>query len=58
MADGLIRDLTEVRANAFPVVLRDAGAKPAKEAAETLDVWEAAHRGRVEKILAERGFTG
>ncbi|MEU2791139.1 RraA family protein [Streptomyces sp. NPDC007100] len=110
VADGLIRDLTEVRENAFPVfargvipvpgakaaveplngpvrcggvtvhagdivvadeegvvvtpgarseeVLRDAGAKLAKEADETLDMWEAAHRSRVEKILAERGFTG
>ena len=37
-------------------VLADARARLAKEAAETLDAWEAAHRARVEKILAERGF--
>lgn len=39
-------------------VLRDARGKLAKEAAETLDEWEAAHRARVDKILGERGFTG
>ena len=37
-------------------VLADARALLAKEAAETLDAWEAAHRARVEKLLAERGF--
>jgi len=37
-------------------VLADARARLAKEAAETLDEWEAAHRARVEKILAEQGF--
>jgi 4-hydroxy-4-methyl-2-oxoglutarate aldolase len=37
-------------------VLVDAGARLAKEAAETLDEWEAVHRARVEKLLAERGF--
>ncbi|KUO20623.1 RraA family protein [Streptomyces dysideae] len=39
-------------------VLAGARAKIAKEAAESLDTWEAAHRARVEKILAERGFEG
>jgi len=37
-------------------VLADARACLAKEAAETLDEWEAAHHARVEKILAEQGF--
>jgi 4-hydroxy-4-methyl-2-oxoglutarate aldolase len=34
-------------------VLRAAEAKLAKEAAETLDDWEAAHRARIEKALGE-----
>ncbi|MFI6936542.1 RraA family protein [Streptomyces sp. NPDC050287] len=110
VADGLIRDLAEVRAMRFPVFARgvipipaaksavtrfgervrcggvpvDAGdivvadeegvvavpasrheeiltaarAKLAKEAAETLDEWEAAHRARVDEILARGGFEG
>ena len=37
-------------------VLRDAQAKLAKEADESLDVWEAAHHARIEKILADNGF--
>ena len=37
-------------------VLADAQARLAKEAAESLDAWEAAHRARVEQILAERNF--
>ena len=37
-------------------VLADARAWLAKEAAESLDEWEAAHHARVEKILTERGF--
>jgi len=37
-------------------VLADARARLAKEAAESLDAWEAEHRARVEKLLAERGF--
>ncbi|RZU54226.1 regulator of RNase E activity RraA [Krasilnikovia cinnamomea] len=37
--------------------VRDAAArKLAKEAAESLDDWEAAHRARIGKILAEGGF--
>ncbi|MGC0421883.1 RraA family protein [Embleya sp. AB8] len=107
VADGVIRDLAEVRAMAFPVfargvipipgtksavtplndrvrcggvyvdagdivvadeegivvvpgargehVLRDAQAKLAKEAAESLDEWEAAHRARIDAILTEHG---
>ncbi|MGW2472915.1 RraA family protein [Streptomyces sp. NPDC001665] len=39
-------------------VLAAARAKAAKEAAETLDDWEAAHRARIDKILAEQGYTG
>jgi regulator of RNase E activity RraA len=39
-------------------VLRDARAKMAQEAAESLEEWEAAHRATVGKLLAEQGFTG
>lgn len=39
-------------------VLADARRKAAKEAAETLDDWEAAHRARVEAALAKGGFEG
>ncbi|WP_369232755.1 RraA family protein [Streptomyces sp. R21] len=39
-------------------VLRAARAALAKEADETLDEWEAAHRARVDKLLAEGGFEG
>jgi 4-hydroxy-4-methyl-2-oxoglutarate aldolase len=38
-------------------VLRDAQAKLAKEADESLDAWEEAHRTRINHILAENGFT-
>ncbi|MEV5434945.1 RraA family protein [Streptomyces sp. NPDC052682] len=110
VADGLIRDLAEVREAGFPVFARGvipipgtksavrplgervrcggvsvspgdvvvadeegvvvvpgdrraeilAGArdKLAKEAAESLDDWEAAHRARIERTLAEGGFEG
>jgi 4-hydroxy-4-methyl-2-oxoglutarate aldolase len=37
-------------------VLRDAEAKVAKEADETLDAWERAHRARIDRILREQGF--
>ena len=37
-------------------ILDAARAKLAKEAAESLDAWESAHRARVDKILAEQGF--
>lgn len=37
-------------------VLRTATAKLAKEADQTLDAWEEAHRTRIDKILAESGF--
>ncbi|CAM5543927.1 RraA family protein [Streptomyces canus] len=110
VADGLIRDLAEVREAGFPVfargvipipgakkvvaplggrvrcggvlveaadvvvadeegvvavpaarrfdVLAAARARLAKEAAETLDAWEAAHRARIDEILADAGFEG
>ncbi|MEV7025645.1 RraA family protein [Kitasatospora sp. NPDC093558] len=110
VADGLIRDLGEVREAGFPVFARGvipfpgtkqalgshggevrcggvlvaagdvvvadeegvvvvpaarqdetlaaARAKLAKEAAETLDDWEAAHRAKIEKALGEVGFNG
>ena len=37
-------------------VLRDARAKDASEASQTLDQWEADHRARVGAILREKGF--
>ncbi|POX52487.1 RraA family protein [Streptomyces sp. Ru72] len=110
VADGLIRDLAEVRAMGFPVfargvipipggksvveplnvevrcggvsvragdlvvadeegvvvvpaaradeVLGTARAKLAKEATESLDAWEEAHRARVDAILRAQGFEG
>lgn len=39
-------------------VLAAARAKLAKEEAESLDDWEAAHRARIEKALAGHGFPG
>ncbi|WP_236569884.1 RraA family protein [Streptomyces mexicanus] len=110
VADGLIRDLAEVREAGFPVfargvipipggkkaveplnvevrcggvavnagdvvvadeegvvvvpsacrddVLTAARAKLAKEAGETLDAWESAHRTRIDRILRDAGFEG
>ncbi|MDD1062238.1 RraA family protein [Streptomyces cocklensis] len=37
-------------------VLADARQKLAKEAGESLDAWEAAHRARVDRILADHGY--
>lgn len=37
-------------------VLRDASGRLAREADQTLDAWEADHRARIDKILAEHGF--
>ncbi|MEU6367828.1 RraA family protein [Streptomyces sp. NPDC046931] len=108
VADGVIRDLAEVREMGFPVfargvipipgaknvveplnvevrcggvrvspgdivvadgegvvvvpadrreeILAAARRKLAKEAAETLDAWEQAHRAKIDALLAERGF--
>ncbi|HEX6762100.1 MAG TPA: RraA family protein [Gaiellaceae bacterium] len=39
-------------------VLRDAERRLAAEAAVSLDEWEAAHRVRIDALLAERGFDG
>jgi regulator of RNase E activity RraA len=39
-------------------VLEAARAKLAKEASETLDLWEEQHRARIEKSLADHGFVG
>lgn len=39
-------------------VLRDARAKLAKEASESLDGWEQGHRARIDAILAAGGFEG
>jgi 4-hydroxy-4-methyl-2-oxoglutarate aldolase len=41
-----------------PQLLTDARARQAREAGESLDAWEAAHRARIEQILADKGFTG
>jgi 4-hydroxy-4-methyl-2-oxoglutarate aldolase len=38
-------------------VLRDAQARLAREGSETLGDWEAAHRARIDQILADGGFT-
>jgi regulator of RNase E activity RraA len=39
-------------------VLRDAQARLAREGAESLDDWAAAHRARIDKLLADGGFAG
>ncbi|SEF84328.1 Regulator of RNase E activity RraA [Actinacidiphila yanglinensis] len=39
-----------------PQLLLDARAKLAKESAETLDAWEAAHRARIDRILHAQGY--
>ncbi|MES4909343.1 MULTISPECIES: RraA family protein [unclassified Streptomyces] len=39
-------------------VLLAAQAKLAKEADESLDAWEAAHRARIDKVLSDKGFEG
>jgi 4-hydroxy-4-methyl-2-oxoglutarate aldolase len=39
-------------------VLERAQARAAKDAAETLEAWEAAHRARIEEILRKKGFAG
>ena len=39
-------------------VLTAARAKLEKEAAESLDAWEEAHRARIDRILAEQGYKG
>ncbi len=39
-------------------VLERAQARAAKDASETLDAWEAAHRAQIEEILRRKGFEG
>lgn len=39
-------------------VLSRAQARAAKDAAETLETWEAAHRARIEAMLRAKGFAG
>src|SRR5262249_36179054 len=39
-------------------VLKRAQARAAKDAAETLESWEAAHRARIDEILRKKGFAG
>ncbi|MFF4254050.1 RraA family protein [Streptomyces sp. NPDC001663] len=39
-------------------VLTAARARLAKEAADSLDAWEEAHRARIDRILAEQGYKG
>ncbi len=39
-------------------VLKAAQARAAKDAAETLESWEAAHRARIDDILRKKGFVG
>jgi regulator of RNase E activity RraA len=39
-------------------VLKAAEARAAKDAGETLEAWEAAHRSRIEAILAQKGVAG
>jgi 4-hydroxy-4-methyl-2-oxoglutarate aldolase len=45
-----------VPAARLATVLAAAQARAAKDAAETLDAWEAAHRARIEGILRAKGF--
>ena len=40
------------------VVLARAQARAAKDGAETLDAWEAAHRARIDEILRRKGYAG
>jgi len=39
-------------------VLRDGRAKAEAESGQTLDMWQAEHHARIERLLAEHGFTG
>lgn len=45
-----------VPAAQLEAVLAHAQARAAKDAAETLETWEAAHRARIEEILRTKGF--
>jgi regulator of RNase E activity RraA len=39
-------------------VLEAAQKRAKKDAAQTLDEWEAAHRSRIDEILRNKGFAG
>jgi regulator of RNase E activity RraA len=39
-------------------VLRAAEARAAKDAAQSLEAWEADHRARIEAILRDKGLAG
>ncbi len=45
-----------VPASQLDVVLKSAQARAAKDAAETLESWEAAHHARIEELLRKKGF--
>lgn len=47
-----------VPAAQLDAVLRQARERAARDAAQTLATWEAAHRARIEAILRDKGFTG
>ena len=46
-----------VPASQLEAVLNGAQARAARDAGETLESWEAAHRARIEAILRSKGFT-
>ena len=47
-----------VPAGRADAVLKAAEERAAKDAAESLDAWEAAHRARIDEILRQKGFSG
>jgi regulator of RNase E activity RraA len=47
-----------VPADRAAALLKAAEAKAAKDAAETLDAWEKAHRARIDEILRQKGLAG
>lgn len=55
-ADG--EGIVAVPAARLDEVLTAARGRLAKEAGESPDAWEAAHRARIDKILAQQGFEG
>jgi regulator of RNase E activity RraA len=57
--DVLVADeegIVVVPSDRLDAVLAAAQARAAKDAAETLEQWEAAHRARIEEILRSKGF--
>jgi 4-hydroxy-4-methyl-2-oxoglutarate aldolase len=46
-----------VPAAQIDTVLKNAQARAAKDASQTLEEWETAHRARIEAILRQKGFT-